>query len=102
MNKSTASVSEKKIEVSYTQTGTDNATGNVDVKISGNSADDEFKSFMDALKADNVVYGNEIAIEKNNGSLTINGTKQTAETIQKYASFLKEGKNFNFKISSKD
>ncbi|MBL0133806.1 MAG: sodium-translocating pyrophosphatase [Chitinophagaceae bacterium] len=102
MNKSTASVSEKKIEVSYTQTGTDNATGNVDVKISGNSADDEFKGFMDALKADNVVSGNDIAIEWNNGSLTINGTKQTAETIQKYASFLKEGKNFNFKISSKD
>ena len=102
MNKSTAAVSEKKIEVSYTQTGTDNASGSVDVKISGNSADDEFKSFMDALKADNVVSGNDISIEWNNGSLTINGTKQTAETIQKYASFLKEGKNFNFKISSKD
>lgn len=102
MNKSTASVSEKKIEVSYTQTGTDNASGNVDVKISGTNTDDEFKSFIDALKADNLVSGNEIDIEWNNGSLTINGTKQTAETIQKYASFLKEGKNFNFKISSKD
>jgi hypothetical protein len=56
------------------------------------------EKFIAALKADKMDDHGNLSVELKNGELTINGKKQTPETLKKYVEYLDVKKDLNFSI----
>lgn len=58
----------------------------------------EYKHFIDRLDQDGLIDKDQnYTIEYKNGELSVNGRKQPSEVVSKYASFLKDRKDFTIK-----
>jgi len=63
----------------------------------------EYKSFIDNLDEDGLINKKEnYTIKHEDGTLTINGKKQSAEVYNKYKAFLQKHKEFNIKKDEED
>ncbi|SRR5579871_4298489 len=88
----------KIVEMKITASANDKDSSNIDLTINGNKAEEEFKDLIDALKKDKMDNNGNLSVEYNNGSLIINGKKQSEDVEKKYQEFFGDKKEFNFSI----
>ncbi len=72
------------------------------VKRSMGTGDGEFKALIDAVKKDGLATDGNMSIELKDGTLTINGKEQSAETRKKYESYFNGQETFKITINNKE
>jgi K(+)-stimulated pyrophosphate-energized sodium pump len=88
---------QKTIEMKITADGKKDGT-EMNITVNGNDPKNDMEKFIAALKADKMDDHGNLSVELKNGELTINGKKQTPETLKKYVEYLDVKKDLNFSI----
>jgi K(+)-stimulated pyrophosphate-energized sodium pump len=81
-----------------------NVTQNDSTSTTTATVENDLTAFIDALKKDGLAKEGNLSIEFKGGKLYINSQEQTAETVKKYETYLrdKDGKDLNININIKD
>ncbi len=93
-NNASAQLHEKKVEMNITVNDGDSTT-----VLAGNK--EEKNAFIEALKADRLIDGNNFTINLDNDQLTINGSLIEASVFEKYKHLLNGATKINIDVKSK-
>jgi DNA helicase TIP49 (TBP-interacting protein) len=75
-----------------------NHIGDLNISIDDNKTGELTEALVEALKKDKIVSGDHVTIQIKDGSLFINGEKQSEELTKKYKQYIDSKKNVNISI----
>ncbi len=97
--KSDQSAGTRKAEINITASIGDSGSDQVHISLGDEKAESGIDKLIATLKADHITRGDEISIEVKDGSLLINGEKQSDELAKKYLPLLGDKKNVKIEVN---
>lgn len=98
MHPTSVAGTERKIEIRYEDKAGGSDNGKTDITVND---DEQMNKLFAELKKDGLISGGDLSVELKEGKLMINGKEQPAAILERYSSYLKDGRKIDLKVNVK-